>query len=225
MNVNAQQVLDFTSPGAIPSDPSDVIKRIMGETTVTMQTLEALLENEQVEDPVGWKLLAMFYMVNERTDDLDKIDAQYQKIFGSSLFMDFGQRTPQWCGIRNPLCLKIVEKITAQSLPDISAIREACQSPAGAELDFSGVKEISSDGLTALTQFFTILSREGISPEIKGAARFIASMEKSATSSHGTRAMWEVLFAYDRFCNNQEIFEDRAVEFAIRFGISPPSWE
>ncbi len=225
MNVNGQQVLDFTSPGAIPSDPSDVIKRIMGETTVTMQTLEKLLENEQVEDPVGWKLLAMFYMVNERTDALDKIDEQYQKIFGSSLFMDFGQRIPQWCSVRNPLSLKIAEKITTQSLPDISVILDACQTLSGAELDFSGVKEISSDGLTALTRFFALLFHADVSPDIKGATRFIASVEKSATGKQGTRAMWEVLFSYDRFCNNQEIFEDRAVEFAVRFGISPPSWE
>lgn len=224
MNVNSQ-VLDFTSPGAIPPDPSDVIKRIMGETTVTMQVLETLLENERVEDPTGWKLLAMFYMVNDRTDDLSKIDAQYQKIFGSSLFMDFGQQIPQWCSIKNPLYLKMPEKIAAKSLPDIPIIQDACQSPAGAELDFSGVREINSDGLAALIQFFAALSHAGISPDIKGAARFIASMEKSATSSQGTRAMWDVLFAYDRFCNNKELFEDRAIRFAIRFGISPPSWE
>lgn len=224
MNVNSQ-ALDFTSPGAIPPDPSDVIKRIMGETTTTMQVLEKLLENELVQDPVGWKLLAMFYVVNDRTDDLNKIDEQYHKVFGSSLFMDFGQQIPQWCSIKNPLCLKIPEKITAQSLPDISIIQDACQSPAGAELDFSGVREINSDGLAVLAQFFTTLSCAGVSPDIKGAARFITSMEKSATSSQGTRAMWEVLFAYDRFCNNKEIFEDRAIKFAIRLGISPPSWE
>lgn len=224
MNLN-NQVLDFTSPGAIPPDPADVIKRIMGETATTMQTLETLLENEPVQDPTGWKLLAMYYMINDRTDDLSKIDEQYRKIFGSSLFMDFGRQIPQWCSIRNPLCLKIPQKITAHTLPDISAIQNACQSPAGAELDFSEIKEIDSDGLTALTQFFTALTRAGVFPKIKGAERFIMSMEKSATSSRGTRAMWDVLFAYDRFCQNSETFEDRAIKFAMHFGISPPSWE
>ncbi|MDT8364105.1 MAG: hypothetical protein RQ714_05575 [Nitrosomonas sp.] len=219
------QALDFTSPGAIPPDPSDVIRRIMGETTVTIHTLEALLENEQVEDPAGWKLLAMFYMVNDRAGDLDKIDKQYQKIFGSSLFMDLGQKIPQWCSIKNPFRLEMPAKITAQSLPDISIIQDACQTPVGAELDFSGVKEITGDGLIALTRFFTALSCAGLSPDIKGAARFISNMEKSATSSQSTRAIWEVLFAYDRFRNDKETFEDRAIRFAIHFGISPPSWE
>lgn len=224
MNVNGQ-ILDFTSPGAIPPDPSDVIKRIMGETTATMQILEALIEKESVQDPASWKLLAMFYVVNDRNDDLNKIDGQYQKIFGSSLFLDFWQKIPQWCGIKNPLCLEMPEKITAQSLPNITTIQEACQLSTGAELDFSRVREIDSDGLSALAQFFAALFSEGISLDIKGAARFIASLEKSAASSQSTQVTWEVLFAYDRFYNNKETFEDRAIRFAIHFGISPPSWE
>lgn len=43
MNVNGQ-ILDFTSPGAIPPDPSDVIKRIMGKQRQPCKSLKHLLK-------------------------------------------------------------------------------------------------------------------------------------------------------------------------------------
>jgi hypothetical protein len=63
-------VLDFTSPGAIPPDPADVIRQVISETQATIRTLESLLETEQVEDATGWKLLALYYLATDRINDL-----------------------------------------------------------------------------------------------------------------------------------------------------------
>lgn len=165
----------------------------------------------------------MFYVVNDRNDDLNKIDGQYQKIFGSSLFLDFGKDTAM-VQHQNPLCLEMPEKITAQSLPNITTIQEACQLSTGAELDFSRVREIDSDGLSALAQFLLHYSLK-VFPLISRSSTFYREFGEKRASSQSTQVTWEVLFAYDRFYNNKETFEDRAIRFAIHFGISPPSWE
>jgi hypothetical protein len=33
-----------------------------------------------------------------------------------------------------------------------------------------------------------------------------------------------MLFEYMRFCNDMDAFDELAIKFAVRFGISPPSW-
>lgn len=220
-------VLDFTSPGTIPPDPTEVVKRVIDETRTTMQTLETLLETEQIEDTTGWKLLAMFYLATGRMGNLTKIEDQYRNLFGTSLFADLKQGYPQWCEetVSSPVRFEVPRKITAAALPDIAMIQDACHSPGGALLDFSRVQEIDSDGLRKLAEFFSSLSQSSVKPQIQQAERFIAYLENEAESHTGTCAIWEVLFAYERFCNNREAFEDRAIRFAVCYGISPPSWE
>lgn len=150
-------LLDFTSPGAIPPDPVEEIRRIVNETQIKMQALESLLENEQVEDVAGWKLLAMFYLATDRVNDLAKIERLYKNIAGVSLSAGLKQKYTRWFNeeaASNPIVFEIPKKITAETLPANMIIQCSRSSPGDILLDFSNVQEIDNDGLRKLAKLF-----------------------------------------------------------------------
>lgn len=221
-------LLDFTSPGAIPPDPVEEIRRIVNETQIKMQALESLLENEQVEDVAGWKLLAMFYLATDRVNDLAKIERLYKNIAGVSLSAGLKQKYTRWFNeeaASNPIVFEIPKKITAETLPANMIIQCSRSSPGDILLDFSNVQEIDNDGLRKLAKLFSSMAQESIKLELKQIDHFIARLQNKAEASTNTRAIWDVLFAYERLQDNRKAFEEKAIQFAILYGISPPSWE
>jgi len=221
-------LLDFTSPGAIPPDPVEEIRRIISEIQTKMQALEALLENEQVKDVAGWKLLAMFYLATDQANDLAKIEKRYKHITGTSLSAGLEQKYVRWFNREtagNPVVFEMPRKITAETLPDSIIIQHNRCSPYSILLDFSNVQEIDNDGLKKLARLFSSITQEKNKLILKQIDRFITCLKNKAEASTGARLVWDVLFAYERFQNNQEAFEENAIKFAILYGISPPSWE
>lgn len=69
------------------------------------------------------------------------------------------------------------------------------------------------------------MAQESIKLELKQIDHFIARLQNKAEASTNTRAIWDVLFAYERLQDNRKAFEEKAIQFAILYGISPPSWE
>ncbi|SFU48722.1 hypothetical protein SAMN05216339_10313 [Nitrosomonas eutropha] len=221
-------LLDFTSPGAIPPDPVEEIRRIVNETQIKMQVLESLLENEQVEDVAGWQLLAMFYLATDQVNDLAKIERLYKNITGVSLSANLKQKYTQWFNkeaASNPIIFEIPKKITAETLPVGMIIQRSRSSPGDILLDFSNVQEIDNNGLRKLARLFSSMTQESIKLELKQIDHFIDCLQNKAEASTGTRAIWDVLFAYERLQDNRKAFEEKAIQFAILYGISPPSWE
>lgn len=220
--------LDFTLPGAIPPDPLEEVWQIVAETQTKMQILEALLEKEQVKDITGWKLLAMFYLATQRINNLTKIEKLYQKITGTSLSASLKQEYTSWFSGKTTselIIFEIPKKITAEALPDSMVIRHRCNTFGQVLLNFSKVQEIDNDGLKKLAKFFSTITQGCSNLKLKQIDHFIICLQNKAEASTGTHLIWEVLFAYERLRNNKEAFEEKAIKFAILFGVSPPSWE
>lgn len=170
----------------------------------------------------------MFYLATDRLNDLAKIEKQYKNITGVSLSADLKQKYPQWFNgeaASDPVVFEIPKKITAVALPDSIIIQRGQCSPGGILLDFSQVQEIDNDGLKKLAQLFSSLAQENTRPGLRQADRFITCLQHKAETGTGTRAIWDVLFAYERFRGDREAFEEKAIKFAVLYGISPPSWE
>lgn len=229
MNID-NMLLDFTSPGAIPPDPTELAGQAINSAQTAIHTLEQLLETERIEDTAGWRLLAMFYLTNGRTHDLAKIEKRYQALFGKSLSADLKKKYALWFK-ESPgseavtFAIEMPVKITAATLPDNEIIRRECRSSGGVVVDFSQVQEIDTEGLRKLGSFFSVLANENTKPVLKQVDRFMMCLQKKAEEQTGMHSMWDVLFAYDRFREDKDAFDERAIRFAVHYGISPPSWE
>lgn len=213
--------LDFTTPAALPADTVKQVKQATTEAEAAIRTLEQALEAGTVEE-AGWRLLASLYLGVSRMKDFTALEARHEEIFGTPIFADLRQEITPRDTQRS--VFDMPKKIIPGSLPDITAVLEACASKKGALLDFSRVSGADAGGLTDLAKYFSQLPREETKPETPGMERFITSLEKAADSSAATEEMWQMLFEYQRFCSDMEAFDELAIRYAERFGISPPSW-
>lgn len=212
-------VLDFTSPGSIPIESSEIISRINQELKKSIQSLENILVTDPMETSC-WKLLGGLYLAENQIAELVKLQNQYQKLFGKSLFPELDKRNQE----TEQIIFKLPQNITPELLPNIEAIQQACHSRNKVLIDFSDVRNSSDEGLSSLVNFFQSIAKINNKPEITNINHFILDLEKKATSSNQINNMWDVLFAYKRLCNDVKEFDNLALKFAIQYSISPPSW-
>lgn len=218
--------LDFTAsvPAAEP-DTDELAKQAVAGAGTVIDLLERVLEAGKM-DAVGWKLLAGLYLGTDRLGDFASLQSQYQSVSDAPILahLPVSEPPPRPDPVPVRVTFQMPQRIMHDSLPEVAAVVAACASPDGALLDFSHVRGADSGGLKSLTRFLAQLPRDSTKPVLQGIERFISSLEKTAASPNGTHEMWDTLFEYQRCCNNNEVFEELAVAFAIRFGISPPSW-
>lgn len=220
MNTN-KLALDFTVAGAIPPDATELIKNITSDIESDIKTLEEALESGYMKE-TGWRLLAAFYLGTDRISDFNALKDRYESNFDTSIFTELNQDNITLKSFRTEF--EIPQKITVNSLPDTTIVNNACASPTGASVDFSNVRGADAKGLRALTEFLSQLPRDHTRPETPGLDRFISKLEKTADSNEGTEDIWNLLFEYQRFCNDTQTFDDLSIKYAVRFGISPPIW-
>lgn len=168
----------------------------------------------------------MFYLATNRINDLANIEKQYKSIAGTSLSAGLKQKYARWFNgeaASSPVIFEIPEKITAEALPDSMITRHSHNAPV--LLDFSNAQEINNDGLRKLAKLFSSMTQADTRLELKQIDHFISRLQNKAETNTGTRAIWDVLFAYERFRDDRDAFEEKAIRFAVLYGISPPSWE
>ena len=217
--------LDFTSSGAFTSEATtepDIVEQITSETESTIQTLEQAMEDGAINE-ASWQLLASFYLGTNRINEFNAIKTQYEDYFNASVFTELcHDEHPQ---STNQVIFEMPQKLTEESLPEITTVMEACHLQRGVLVDFSSVRGTDTKGLKALTRFFVQLVQNKIEPETPGLDSFIANLEKNTDSDSGTDILWETLFGYYRFRNDVDMFDDLAIRYAMKFSISPPSWK
>ena len=84
-------ILDFTSPGSIPLESSEIVKQVNLEIRISIQTLENILVTDPMETTC-WKLLGGLYLGANLTNKFNKLTQQYQNFFGKPLFPEFEEK-------------------------------------------------------------------------------------------------------------------------------------
>ncbi|MEE8529249.1 MAG: hypothetical protein V3S35_00585 [Nitrosomonadaceae bacterium] len=226
--------LDFTAPEASSSGAEESVKPETSSSNIedllnqanteverAIRNFELALESGLIDKNI-WQLLAYLYMGTGQMENFSSLDRRYEEAFGAPILAGLPQQKMQLDSDR--VVFEMPQKIVCGSLPDIASVQEACASSKGAILDFSHVHGADTNGLMELVEFFSQLPHDQTKPEMAAIDRFISSLGKAAEDTAGTQEMWSMLFEYMRFCNDMDAFDELAIKFAVRFGISPPSW-
>ncbi|MDR0775787.1 MAG: hypothetical protein LBE81_04015 [Azonexus sp.] len=67
--------------------------------------------------------------------------------------------------------------------------------------------------------------RNGVAVELKEIDGFLARLNERLLSAAGRESDWALLLELLQRHGTQELFEERAVDYAVAFELSPPSWE
>jgi hypothetical protein len=215
--------LDFTTPESLEMfEMQDQLHRVAALTNEAMQILQDTLDRGCSEES-AWRMLASLYLGTGNIPAFNALEQRHEQEFGSTMFRMFRLAKPPRGEHR-----KVVElppRITAGSLPPVAEVLAACRSPEGAALDFSRVRGADGPGLQELALFLGQLPDNEDRPELAGIDRFMDSLLRAAESPAGSRLMWDVLFSHQMLMGDEKAFDELAIRFAVKFGVSPPSFD
>lgn len=162
---------------------------------------------------------------------------QRQKVLFEELALEFVMRfersAPSWVE-PDVVDARMVERassdyyalkgaLTSANASDLERMATVANAGAGLRLDLARVESIESDFAEALANTLKNLRKSGTIIRLVSGDKLKTLVADAGAQSD--RGRWALLFEIFQITGMQNEFEDQAIEFAIAFEESPPSWE
>jgi anti-anti-sigma regulatory factor len=199
-----------------------------------LQPARDVLERGVVEDddakvsPLAW--LALFDVL-QRADDrvaFDQLALQYVVAFERSApaWEEGGSRVR--AGAR-PVAggyVGFTGKLTASHAAQISNLLAASQRQPQVRMDLGSLTGADDAGAKLLADALAQLRKRQYSLALQHPEKIRRALDQSVMQGKSAgEGYWILLLELMQWQNDHVTFEDRAIEFAIAFEVSPPSWE
>jgi len=190
---------------------------------------EGIAEDRDAKgSPLAW--LGLFDLLQRANDRVafDQLALQYVVAFERSA-PAWEERTPQSRpGARPPTggYFALSGKLSAAHAPQIENMLAAAQKQSQIRVDLGSLTGADDLGAKALAKGLAALRKRHYALALQHPEKIRHALEGAA--KHGREAgegFWTLLLELLQWQNERAEFEDRAVEFAVAFEMSPPSWE
>lgn len=193
----------------------------------------ALLEQGIETDPeaklsaLAW--LALFDLLQREGDKaaFDRLAMQY--------VVQFELSAPGW---EAPAKLKVAPRsvggyvaatgrLTAESATQLAGLKRAIAKEAhGTRLDLMSVYGFDDAGARLLANALAEARRAKLALQLQLGTKLVPALEAALkTGREAGEGAWLLSLELLQWANDRAAFEDRAIEFAVTFEVSPPSWE
>lgn len=230
---------DFATltPGAA-GDMGIVVEEVGGAGDSAIDEAAMLFASNQVEsaetllksllaggDPRAWHMLFDLYRIGQREADFEKLALEFAMRFESS--------PPVWKARedRNNKAKDVSRALVLPARLDggigekFAHLLASLEKNATLQLDFSQVAAIDRDGAQAIADMLGKARKSKRKFQVSGASSIIELLKSHMQSEPQEQAYWQMLLAVYQLLGKQDEFENLAVDFAIAFELSPPSWE
>lgn len=112
--------------------------------------------------------------------------------------------------------------------PQLEKLCQMAQSPNTTRVDLSAVVSIELSGCKLMLEGLSGCRKRGKLVQLEGVDHFISALKKLiAKDAHGEdgRLAWLLLFEIYQWLGREAEYEEFAIEYAVKFEISPPAWE
>ena len=203
-----------------------------GHAADARKQLEEGIENDNDTKLSVLAWLALFDLLQRQKDRIafDRLAMQY--------VMQFERSAPAWeeDNSEKPAAssprvvggaIAVTGKVTASSVTQIEGLRRAVSKQMhGARLDLVSVIDFDDTGARLLTNALAEARRSGLGLQLlKGSKLDNAITTALARGRAAGEGAWLLALELLQWANDRSRFEDRAIEFAMAFELSPPSWE
>jgi anti-anti-sigma regulatory factor len=190
---------------------------------------------EGIENDIDTKLsvlawLALFDLLQRQRDRaaFDKLALQY--------VMQFERSAPAWEDGDAPTSasprvvggsIVVTGKVTAATTAQIEGIRRAASRQThGARIDLMSVIDFDNTGARLLANALAEARRAGIGLQLLHGPKLDTALANALKNGRAAgEGAWHLSLELLQWSNDRAAFEDRAIEFAMAFELSPPSWE
>jgi len=224
MDMGGSGIVVEETSGA-PQSPVDeaAILYSSGQSEMAERMLQGILATG---DRRAWHMLFDLYCIQNREKEFEQLALDYAMRFETS--------PPVWQKIGGSCTAKPQQAQAASlELPSLldktatAALREgigASAKNAAVRIDFSRIAMIDEAGADECAKILAAARKAKRKLQVSGVDTLIALLQDLNRATHSRAVHWLLLLELYQTLGLQENFEDLAVDYAVRFEVSPPSW-
>jgi ABC-type transporter Mla MlaB component len=224
MDMGASGIVVEESSGA-PQSPVDeaAILYASGQNDMTEGLLKNLLTTK---DRRAWHMLFDLYGIQNRDKEFEQLALEYAVRFETSPPVwqktnSNGAAKPQQAQAAALELPGLLDKNAAEALRESIA---ATDKKAVTHIDFSHIEMVDESGAAECAKILSNALKAKRKLQVSGVDRLIALLQDLNRATHSRAVHWLLLLELYQTLGQQENFENLAVDYAVRFEVSPPSW-
>jgi ABC-type transporter Mla MlaB component len=224
MDMGSSGIVVEETSGA-PQSPVDeaAILYASGQNDVAERMLKDLLESR---DRRAWHMLFDLYSIQNRDKEFDQLGLDYAIRFETSppawqKTNGNGASKPQQAQAISLELPGLLDKNAAEALREGI---EATDKKAVAHIDFSHIEMVDESGAAECARILSNALKAKRKMQVSGVDRLIALLKDLNRATHSRAVHWLLLLELYQTLGQQENFENLAVDYAVHFEVSPPSW-
>ena len=186
-------------------------------------TEKMLLSTLEKDDGLAWHMLFDFYRVMDKSEAFEKLAVNFALRFETS--------PPMWAATKISQSATPVKVLNLPAQLDMIAagrLRDDLAhvgKTAPLRVDFSRTSDIDEAGAKLVATVLANSRHLGQHLEVSGVVKFLELLKRKLNTQPATEAFWLMQLALLQLMGRQKEFEDLAVDYAVRFELSPPSWD
>lgn len=191
--------------------------------------VQGIKDNHDIKEPQPWLMLFDLYQMSEMKQKFEELAMDFVDKFERS--------PPAWIEKKSASAPKQPEKtgtgnyfaftgdLSAAAEKQFAQLQAAAKSGA-MRLDLSKIQSIDADASRLLSNMLQALCKEGVKIQHSGVTTLVGLLKQAIEAGpESDTAHWLLLMDLYTLQGKQAEFEDLAVEYAVTFEVSPPSWE
>ncbi len=225
MNMGSSGIVVEESSGAPQSQVDEAaILYASGQTDTAERLLKDILDSG---DRRAWHMLFDLYCIQRHEKEFEQLALDYAMRFETS--------PPVWqkIGGNSTAGKPLAAEATMLELPGLldkkatATLRDsiaATDKKAVVRIDFSHIEMVDESGADECAKILSAALKAKRKLQVSGVDRLIALLQDLNRATHSRAVHWLLLLEIYQTLGQQDHFEDLAVDYAVRFEVSPPSW-
>lgn len=217
------------NPGLCAVLENAALRFASGQAQAARQLLEEGIETDTDTrlSPLAW--LALFDLT-QRDGDKAVFDALSLKYV-----VQFERSAPAWVAKANPQTgpraaggyVPVTGRLTAASEKQLEGLRRAIARKADAtRLDLLSLQSFDDVGARLLADLLAEARRAKVALQVQQGVKLPHAIDDALKKGRDAgEGAWLLALELLQWSNDRAVFEDRAIDFAVTFELSPPSWE
>jgi ABC-type transporter Mla MlaB component len=224
MNMGASGIVVEETSGAPQSQVDEAaILYASGQPDMAERLLQEVLETG---DRRAWHMLFDLYSIQNREKEFEKLALDYAMRFESSppVWQKIGGNaapSPQQAQAASLELPSLLDKSAAATLREGI---DATDKKSAVRIDFSHIEMVDETGASECTQILAAARKAKRKLQVSGVDRLTALLQDLNRATHSRAVHWLLLLELYQTLGQMDNFENLAVDYAVRFEVSPPSW-
>ena len=224
--------MDMSATGIVVEETSGAPQSPVDEAAILYASNQADMAERMLNDALkagdrrAWYMLFDLYCIQNREKDFEQLALEYAVRFETS--------PPVWQKASGDSASKAQQEQSASlELPGLldknaaATLREAIDTTdkkAVVRINFSRIEMVDETGADECAKILSAARKAKRKLQVSGVDRLIALLQDLNRATHSRAVHWLLLLELYQTLGQQEQFEDLAVDYAVRFEVSPPSW-